>query len=478
MSDATGWYPIGKAESGGESQQLVTDQFEHEYDEHKLIRPTLDPLACVQVVKQSNIIPQCVEAYKTNVTGYGYSLEYLPGQSDDTAKAEWDVADRFMQTANLEESVEQLLSQLVEDLEHCGNAYIEVARGGGLPAIYRIPPEYMRCTAPLEKVDMKYRRLVQGKVEEFTQSKWVRRYAQKRGASITWFREFGAPGEGNEVIHLQLGNGTYGEPRWSGNSPGVVGSRKAEELNLDYFDNGRMLAMILTVMNGELAPSSLEALKAAKGKGSQGGILYLEVQGYDKGLTGDEKEKTSIKLDKLNDLLQQDALFLEYNREKRKETRSSFRLPPILTGESEDYNRATSDNARRIAEEQVFQPYRKWLMDEIFNKRLLPSIGVYRVKAILRSPKISDPEERKAMLDYLADRGILVVRDLIPIAEEVLGAVIDEGRYPAGYLDTPISQLTPAADPFGVPEHDADPEEKLATVAKRLLRETRDRQHV
>ncbi|MED1795008.1 hypothetical protein P4V54_20240 [Brevibacillus nitrificans] len=274
-------------------------------------------------MKKSNIIPQCVEAYKTNITGYGHALEFLPGQSDDTAKAEWDIADIFMQTANLEESIEQLLSQLVEDLEHCGNAYIEVARGGGLPAIYRIPPEYMRCTAPLEKVEMRYQRLVHGKAEEFTQSKWVRRYAQKRGVSITWFREFGAPGEENEVIHLQLGNGTYGEPRWSGNSPGVIGSRKVGKLNLDYFDNGRMLAMILTVMNGELAPQSIEALKGAKGKKSQGGILYLEVQGYDKGTFGDEKEKTSIKLDKLNDLLQQDALFLEYNREKRKETRSA-----------------------------------------------------------------------------------------------------------------------------------------------------------
>ncbi|WP_200754591.1 hypothetical protein, partial [Salmonella enterica] len=144
-----------------------------------------------------------------------------------------------------------------------------------------------------------------------------------------------------------------------------------------------------------------------------------------------------VKLDKLNDLLQQDALFSEYNKDKRKEIRSAFRLPPILTGESEDYNRATSDNARRIAEEQVFIPYRVWLMNEIFNKRLFPSIGVYRVKAVLRGPKISDPDERKAMLDYLADRGILVVRDLIPIAEEVLGTVIDEARFPAGYLDKP-----------------------------------------
>ncbi|CAI8878219.1 Phage portal protein [Brevibacillus sp. IT-7CA2] len=476
MSGATGWYPIGKAEGEGESKQLVIDQFEHDYDEHKLIRPTIDPVACVQVVKQSNIIPQCVEAYKTNVVGYGYALTYQSGESDKTAKAEWDIADRFMQTANLEESTEQLLSQLVEDLEHCGNAYVEVAWGGGLPAIYRIPPEYMRCTAPLERVDMKYRRFVQGKVEEFTQTKWVRKYAQKRGTNITWFREFGAPGEENEVIHLQLGNGTYGEPRWSGNSPGIVGSRKAEELNFEYFDNGRMLDMILTVINGELVPQSIESLKGARGKKSRGGILYLEVQGYDKGIYGDEKEKTSIKLDKLNDLLQQDALFIEYNREKRKETRSAFRLPPILTGESEDYNRATSDNARRIAEEQVFQPYRKWIMDEIFNKRLLPAIEVHRVNAILNSPKISDPEEWKALLDFLADRGIMLVRHLIPIAEEVLGTTIDESKYTEEYLDTPIASLgsTISQGSFGT----SDQQEQMATIAKRLLRETRERQHV
>lgn len=82
------------------------------------------------------------------------------------------------------------------------------------------------------------------------------------------------------------------------------------------------------------------------------------------------------------------------------------------------------------------------------------------------------------MLDYLADRGILTVRDLIPIAEEVLGTVIDENRYEEGYLDTPIAQLKVSADPFAMPLSGMDPEEKLATVAKRLLRETRAKHHV
>ncbi|WP_232698592.1 hypothetical protein [Brevibacillus daliensis] len=82
-------------------------------------------------------------------------------------------------------------------------------------------------------------------------------YAQKRSNNIAWFREFWAPGMENEVIHLKIGNGDYGEPRWAGNTLGILGSRKAEELNLGYFDNGRMLSMILSVTNGQLTPQSI-----------------------------------------------------------------------------------------------------------------------------------------------------------------------------------------------------------------------------
>ncbi|MFB0831861.1 phage portal protein [Brevibacillus laterosporus] len=474
------WIPISKAEETPSSQQLPDDKFNGFYEQYELIAPLVTPEAYKEIVKQSSIIPQCIESYKTNITGYSCSLEYMPGESDETAKSEWDVADRLLLTANLEKSIEQLLSEMVEDLESCGNAYLEVSRGGGLPALYRIPPKDMRCTAELDKVTMTYTRLVHGEIEDFTQEKWIRRYAQKRAAKIVWFREFGSPDTNNEneVIHLKLGNEEYGHPRWSGNTPGILGSRKAEELNLGYFENGRMLSLVLSVVNGQLTEGSIEALSQARGAKSQGGILYLEAEGFEKGLTGDEKEKVQIKLDKLNDLLQTDALFTDYAKDKRKEIRSSFRLPPILTGESDDYNRATSDNARRIAEEQVFKPYRDWLMDEIFNKRLFPTIGVHKVKAVLRGPKIADPEERRQLLDYLADRGILIVRDLIPIAEEVLGTIIDENRFEAGYLDTPIIKLVSSTNSYDELIQHTNPEEKLAVIAKRMLRHTQEKSHV
>ncbi|MGG0813944.1 hypothetical protein ABE142_15000 [Paenibacillus alvei] len=182
--------------------------------------------------------------------------------------------------------------------------------------------------------------------------------------------------------------------------------------------------------------------------------------------------KTSIKLDKLNDMLQQDALFLEYGKEKKADVLSAMRLPPILVGQSSDYNRATAEAALQFAEEQVFMPYRNWIMAEIFNKRLFPAIGVHKVKAVLRGPRIIDPEDRKGMLDFLADRGIMLVRHLIPIAEDVLGTTIDEKKYSDEYLDTPIAQLAISQpEAFQMSSDTDDIQEHVVTVAKRLLRQ-------
>lgn len=174
-------------------------------------------------------------------------------------------------------------------------------------------PKYVRCTRETNRATIKRKRLIRStkKIEEFSQDIYSRKYAMKRGTSVVWFRPFGTEGQDNQIIPLKLGNdGPYGEPRWFGNAPGVVGSREAEELNVSYFSNGRMLSMLLTVTNGRLTKKSIELLQKVKGSQSQGGILYLEAIGEETGGLVDEKiEKVSIKLDKLNDLLQQDALF-------------------------------------------------------------------------------------------------------------------------------------------------------------------------
>lgn len=477
---AATFIPFAKSEEQKESGSVqIPDKFEVVYEQYELIpyEDGKEPAATRNAAENSNIIPQCVDAYKTNVTKFGTVLEYIPGESDKTAIDEWEKAQEMLETVVLEQTLESFLGELVDDLENCGIAYVEVSRGGGLPALYRIPNEDVRCTRKYKRVEIAYKRWRNNKEQTYYQKRWIRRYAQKVGHDIVWFREFGVkpevdPQAENEIICLRIDNdGPYSKPRWFGNAPGVIGSHRAEVLNHNYFANGRMLSLLLTVINGELTEGSIQTLKNAKGTDSQGGILLLEAIGYEKGMGAtEEKEKVQIKLDKLNDLLQNDALFLEYNREKRKEILSAFRLPPIYIGQSDDYNLATSNTARRITEEQVFIPYRKWLMDEIFNNRLFPEMGIHRVKVGLRGPKIVDPDERKQLLEFLADRGIMLVRHLIPIAEEVLGTVIDEKEYTEDYLDTPIAQLVNSVreESFAL---SATPEEKVVSIAKQMLRD-------
>ncbi|MRN56829.1 phage portal protein [Paenibacillus monticola] len=481
MSGEAQWFQISKAEDRHiPSSAQLPDSFENLYDQHGLLPfpPGNDPASCKLLVKNSSIIPQCIEAYRRNISGYGIALEYIPGESDQTALDEWNRADKFLETCNLEDSPEEIINSLIDDLESSGMANVEVAwpTGSEFPTLYRMNPKFVRCTRETDKATIKRKRRIRStkQIEEFSQDIYARRYAMKRGQSVVWFRLFGTEGEGNQIIPLKLGNdGPYGEPRWFGNAPGVVGSREAEELNVSYFSNGRMLSMILTVTNGRLSKQSMELLKNVKGSQSQGGILYLEALGEETGGPLDEKvEKVSIKLDKLNDLLQQDALFLEYGKEKKADILSSFRLPPILVGQSSDYNRATAQAALRFAEEQVFEPYRTWIMDEIFNKRLFPAMGIFRVRATLRGPRIIDPEDRKALLDFIADRGIMLIRDLIPIAEEVLDTTIDESKYSEEYLDTPIAQMLNSQPALLKDTDTNDVQEQVASIAKRLLRKS------
>lgn len=464
-----------EVESSSQSQQ-IEDQFASVYEENGLIKPASTPKELKEIMLRSSILPQCVRAYRTNIPGHGVALEYLPNQSEETASTEWDIADEFLQTANMEQSIEQFLADIIEDLAVCGNAYIEVARGSSLPALYRVPPENIRCTRADQDEEVEYRRLVNGKEKKIIQRKRTRRYAQKIRDKISWFREFGSklpahPRQrdnlGNEIIHLKFGTGVYGEPLWIGNTPNIKGDREADEVNCRYFENGRFIPIIVTVTNGELTDQAKNTLRNAKGKDTQGSILYLTA--ISNGAEAGESVKTQITVNKTNDIQQQDAQHLEYKRETRKQVLSCFQLPPILVGFSDDYNRATAEAALRFAEENVFRPLRKWIMDEVFNFRIFPSIGVYRVRAKLNDATTVDPLSQQAIIDMLAKNGILLVKHLVPIAERALGTVIEEDDYPDGYLDMTVSQLLQSGS-VGDIEAGSTPEEAVAVIAKRLLR--------
>lgn len=67
--------------------------------------------------------------------------------------------------------------------------------------------------------------------------------------------------QANEAIHLKIGSGVYGVPRWVGNIVNLYGARKAEELNFMYFKQGRHVPAAITVENGMLSETSYRELQ-------------------------------------------------------------------------------------------------------------------------------------------------------------------------------------------------------------------------
>ena len=112
------------------SQQLSSEEA---YSSNGWLEPPL-PLEGLKVlVNNSTILPQCINAYKTNIAGYGIGVKYRDGDQEETSetKAEWDALQDIMNLFTIEMDTKELFEQVVEARETFGIAYLEVIRSRG-----------------------------------------------------------------------------------------------------------------------------------------------------------------------------------------------------------------------------------------------------------------------------------------------------------------------------------------------------------
>lgn len=258
---------------------------------------------------------------------------------------------------NYDESAEVVLGYVIEDREKTGNGFVEVLREGtGKPAgIEYLDAQYLRVCKLSDPVDVEFRYTENGQVKSLQRKKRFRKYVQQVNTKKVFFKEYGDPrtlnaatGEysedtpsnlvASEVIHFKIGSGTYGVPRWIGNIVNMYGARKAEELNYLYFKQGRHVPAAITVENGMLSESSYEQLQeymnGIEGSDNAHKFLLLEVEGIPKKdeLSNDE-EPANVKVDikSLAEILQEDALFLEYDEKTRNKIRITRpQLTPLV----------------------------------------------------------------------------------------------------------------------------------------------------
>ena len=387
-------------------------------EKNQILEPTYNPISLMTLTHQNNTLLQAISAMEINVDGTGYEIERRDGEEmseEDEKKAE--KISEFFDEPYPGESFLTIRRKLRRDIESTGNGYLEVIRNvkGDVVFIRHIEAKMMRLLR-LDDATMMKKTIMRGG-KEITVNVYDRRrrFVQVVGRNkVKYFKEYGEPavldaldgrwegapeagsqgtitGEPNDPVDVRrdaykgekvkAGNRAteilhftalpdvltpYGVPRWINNLPSVLGSRKAEEFNLEFFDHGGLPPAMILIQGGQLSKDARDELsKYLAGKASmkqRGVIAEIFAASGDLGSAGSVK----VSVERFGDERQKDSMFMQYDGSCAEHVRISFRLPPMFLGLSEAYNFATAYTAYMIAEAQVFSPEREEF-DEIIN---------------------------------------------------------------------------------------------------------------
>lgn len=425
------------------------------------LTPPLDFSGLRTLVKNSSILPQCIRAYKNNIAGFGIGIRYKEDvEETPEMAAEFSRAQEIIELLNLEQDTKEVFEDIIEARETYGIAYLEVVRNLS-DEVQQI--EFIKETPTMTKtrpLDPYVETLFYHKGKQVERRKRYCKYRQQIGGKTVYFKEFGDPrimdnrngnyleeGEtldiqyhANEIIEFAIGTEPYGEVRWVGQILGVDGSRKAEMLNNNYFENGRHTPLMIMVKGGTLTDESFAKLQQymndIKGAAGQHAFIILETESSDGRTDFDQEAKPEIEVKDLANILQKDELFQDYLDNNRRKVQSSFQLPDLYVGYTTDFNRATAQTAQEVTEEQVFQPERKSLAWAVNNK-LLNGYQFQYVEAYFLEPDISNPDDLFKLLTVANNAGGLTPNKAKQIIYEAYGETAED--YEGEWGDVPLA---------------------------------------
>ena len=447
--------PISKAETPLQITQ------EEAYNAGDWITHRIDPYGLHNLVKNSTILPQCIRAYKNNIAGFGIGIRYIEDvEETPEMRAEFTRAEEIIELLNVEQDTKEVFEDIVEARETYGISYLEVIRNLGNEVVQI---EFIKDTPSVSKtkpLDPYIPTTYYHHGQTVERSKRYCKYKQQIGGTTVYFKEFGDPrimdkrdgkylAEGetldlehqaNEILEFAIGTEPYGEVRWIGQVLGVDGSRKAESLNNNYFENGRHTPLMIMIEGGTLTDESFEKLQTyindIKGEAGQHAFIILETEATDGRTDFDQVDKPKVEIKDLANILQKDELFQDYLDNNRRKVQSAFQLPDLYVGYTTDFNRATAQTAQEVTEEQVFQPERKSLAWAI-NNRLLNGYQFKHVEAYFLEPDITNPDDLFKLLTVANNAGGLTPNKAKQIAYEAFGEVSED--YPDEWGDVPLA---------------------------------------
>lgn len=461
--------------SSGASHQAPDPQLKRGQSESKVLTPPYDSEKIAELVNKSSILPQCIAAMVA-----GCEREYiLDPRNDDGSgdKAEWDNLDQFFTFIDPEgrDSFRKIREKTRIDYETFGYAAWEMVRNtvGDLIGIRHVQINTLRLT-PIGAilVETAVRRLVGGEIKEEKVFRRFRRYMQEVAGQKVWFKEYGDPrtmdfksGEYADSVSFENSateifwfgqynpSSPYGAPRWVGTSFEVAGVRAASECNYSYFDGNAIPAAAIMVSGGTLGDDAVDTIREfiegnVQKRGGANSVLILEAvpQGVDTSLGVEGKmPQTKIEIKSLRDVQQSDAQFLNYTKDCKTAIRSTFRLPPLLVGLSEDYTLATAKESIQQAEDTVFLPERQ-SFDFTINRILVQEFGIKTWVFKTKNIDVSDPIELSNLLRLGGDTASLTPNEIRQVIQKPLG--LDLKPLDAELGDTPIASRSSGGGVF------------------------------
>lgn len=369
-----------------------------------------------------------------------------------TARLELALMRSFFSSCTPDGTFTQLRRATREDLEVTGNAYWEVLRDpkSQIPrSIIRIPSSRMRIAKQVDELVVRTRRRVTDlRWETVKTRRCFHKFAEvdKGERAAVWFKEWGDPrlisrktgkvfrseeemrndeGEGpdaepaTEILRWQINalTSVYGQPRWVGNIPAVLGSRELDETNLDYFTSNAVPALALLCAGGRFGKMTQERLKEffeeeVRGRRASHKLIVLEAE-MQRRMSQGATAIPKIEFVPLKNAQLQDAQHQNYDERNARKVSASFRMPASLVKGS------LSDGDLRLAENQVFGPERDEF-DAVINKQLVPELGVQFWEFKSNTGTARDPETAIKLLIQLGKEGFLVPAEIRKAVESLL----------------------------------------------------------
>lgn len=417
-------------------------------------------------VEESNIIPQCIRAYMSNIVGFGigqrYKDEFQDAEETQEMKTEWGLLQKQINKLNIRRPYKSVFGEFVENRETFGIAYLEVIRDvkGNIAYVENIKD--VPSIAKSKELDPIISSSVYVDGVEIKIPRKFRKYRQSVNGKDVYFKEFGDSRNmdmrsgtysdsvpkryrANEIIEVKIGIHDYGLPRWYGQLLGVDGSRRAENLNRNYFIKGRHIPLAFAIEGGTLTEESENAIRdyinGIEGENGQHSFLLLETEVKEEEVAsvnyGDNKQvMPKIEIKDLAPMLQKDELFQEYIDNVRKRVQSAFNLPDVYVGYTTEYNRATVLAAMEVTEQQVFAPERNSL-DWVLNHQLFAELNLKYCEAYFKAPELNNVDDIVNLLGVANAAGGVTPNKVRAILYEYLGETAE--AFPEEWGDVPMA---------------------------------------